>query len=153
MDLLKCEAMTINGIIALAIIFILYYIVIFHLDLCIGDENSKFVHSYTETCVVGCKTSKPLCELTNGLRSNGYYLFGDYDKCIVSWWEISHVTLHMWLGYFTNIYVSQTVSVGFELYEHFALGCGSFLDLLYNFLGFAIGNQLRYGGKNNQYLT
>jgi len=74
-----------------------------------------------------------------------YYLFDENsEKCVVTKWEISHFFTHIFLGYFTNIYISQGISVGFELYEHYDLNCGSYLDLIYNFLGYIIGYILKY---------
>jgi hypothetical protein len=129
--------------VALIIAGICMYVVIFHLEYVIGDKNAKIVHDYSEKCLIPC-SEKKLCDKLSNLRDNGYYLFNDNpEKCIVSKWEISHFITHIFLGYFTNIYISQSISVGFEIYEHYVLDCGSYLDLGYNFMGFLVGHFLK----------
>lgn len=131
--------------IALAVVGIIVYIAIFHIDSIIGEENAEVLHAKTESCPVACEDhNEKTCDTIHKFRDDGYYILdGESDRCIVTWWEISHVIFHALLGYFTDIYVASTISVGFELYEHYALDCGSWLDLLYNFLGVCIGRALK----------
>jgi hypothetical protein len=143
MNLLDWGDITLGTITGLVIAGIIMIILIFHLESIVGIRNAKKIHDMSEKCVVGC-ANKKLCTATNNLRSAGYYMFDDpNNKCVVTRWEISHIITHIFLGYFTNIYISQFISVGFELYEHYYLDCGSILDLLYNFTGFIIGHQLK----------
>jgi hypothetical protein len=129
--------------VAIIITGMVMYTVIFHLEKIIGERNTKIVHNYTEKCVVSC-TSKKTCNKINKFRDKGYYLFDEKsEKCVVTKWEISHFITHLFLGYFTNIYISQSISVGFEMYEHYVLDCGSYLDLVYNLSGFIIGHLLK----------
>lgn len=140
--------------VSLIIAGICMYVSIFHLEKIVGDETSKKIHDYTEKCTIACSDEK-ICTQVNNLRDDKYYLFdGNSEKCIVTKWEISHFITHAFLGYFTNIYISQSISVGFELYEHYILQCGSYIDLFYNFSGFIIGHilknaQLHINNNNN----
>lgn len=143
MNLFDWGDITVGVYIALIIVGICMYIVIFHLEKIIGENNAKLVHNYTEKCVISCSNEK-ICNRMNKLRDTGYYLFDDNsERCVITKWEISHLLTHVFLGYFTNIYISQGISVGFELYEHHLLNCGSYIDLLYNFVGFIIGHYLK----------
>ena len=143
MNLFDWGNITTNIYIALIITMIILYMIIFHLKNIIGEKNARIVHDITEKCVISC-SDKKLCSKVNNLRDSGYYIFDENpEKCIVTKWEISHLIFHMFLGYFTNIYISQGISVGFELYEHYILNCGSYLDLGYNFIGFIIGHKLK----------
>lgn len=118
------------------------YVVIFHLEKVVGTNVSTKIHESTEKCVVTCKDK--LCK-ANNMRGKSYYLLGDKNaptNCLITKWEISHFLLHVMLGYWTNIYVSQGLSIGFELYECLVYDCGSILDLFYNFAGYLTGYYL-----------
>jgi hypothetical protein len=129
----------------LGTIFLIMYIVIFHLDEFLNEKKLKQVHNFTEECVVGCKNYCEECKVVNNWRDKGYYLFEADDKgqCLITRWEISHLLFHIFLGYYTNIYISQSLSVGFEIFEHYKFDCGSYIDLVYNLSGFLIGKGLR----------
>jgi hypothetical protein len=143
MDILEWGNISTGVYVVLTIVLLCMYVVIFHLDKIIGDENAKLAHDYTEECAVSC-SDKVQCETVNSYRDEHYYLFdGNSKKCLVTKWEISHLITHIFLGYFTNIYISQGLSVGFEIYEHYSLDCGSYIDLGYNFIGFVIGHNLK----------
>lgn len=133
--------------ITLAIILIIMYLCIFQLELILNQKNIDKVHNFSEKCLVGCSGRESTCDCLNSYRDNGYYLFeSDNNKvrCAITRWELSHIIFHIFLGYFTNIYISQGLSVGFEIYEHYFYDCGSYLDLMYNFMGFLVGHSLRY---------
>jgi hypothetical protein len=124
---------------------IIQYTMIFHLDK-INTSLSKSFNKTMFTCASKCVNKKD-CEFVNALRDDYYYMqtTGDSESldCKITRWEISHFFTHIFLGYFSNIYISQGISVGFELYEHYALNCGSYLDLGYNFAGFMVGHTLK----------
>ena len=125
------------------VVGILMYLGIFYLEILVGVDNSKSIHDWTEKCVIPCKDKK-LCDELHKYRDDHYYVFEkDTEKCLVTKWEISHLITHIFLGYFTNIYISQGISIGFELYEHYHIDCGSYIDLVYNFVGFLIGHTLK----------
>jgi hypothetical protein len=130
----------------LVIIGITMYILIFYLDWILPKNIIKKIHNYTESCVISCKDDK-ICEHVNRFRDDGYYLFDNdnSESCIITKWEISHFFTHMFLGYFTNIYISMPINIGFEIYENKFYNCGSYLDLIYNTLGFILGFYLKHG--------
>lgn len=128
----------------IAVLLVIMYILIFHLEKVVGDNTAKKIHKWSEECVKDCKNDE--CDKVNGLRGSGYYLLGDEDSptnCLITKWEISHFIFHMFLGYYTDIYFSQTLSIAFEIYEQIFYKCGSLLDLVYNFLGFLLGHYLK----------
>lgn len=142
MDLLKFN-IYINPCVIFIVLFFIYCF-IFHLDTFFNKSQVDYIHEFTETCLISCRNKKT-CEKVNNYRDKGYYYFNPKsEKCLVTRWEISHLLMHMFLGYYSNIYVSQTLSVGFEIYESKMFDCGSYIDLLYNFLGFYIGFVLRH---------
>lgn len=127
--------------VALIISGIIMYVIIFHLEKIFDEEiKNKFLRNI-EQCVIPC--SKKKCKTINKMRDKDYYYFDNSEKCVISLWEISHFITHIFLGYFTNIYISQGISIGFELHEHFNLNCGSYLDLGYNLTGFLVGHYLK----------
>jgi hypothetical protein len=143
MDLLDWGDISIGVYVVLVLVGIIMHQLIFNLDNYIGKKYAKYIHNYTEQCAVNC-SNKEQCNYINSFRDDHYYVFdGNVEKCLVTKWEISHFITHVFLGYFTNIYISQGVSVGFELYEHHMLDCGSYLDLIYNFTGFIIGHTIK----------
>ena len=92
-------------------------------------------------CTISCPDNG--CEYLNSLRDGAYWLDVEKKNCITTNWEISHFLVHVFLGYFYNIYISQTLSIGYEIYEHKFHNCGSYLDLGYNFMGFLVGHTLK----------
>lgn len=131
----------------LMIIGIMMNLLIFYLDCIFPKHIVDKIHNFSEQCVIDC-TDESKCEKVNCWRDKGYYAFEsehNNKKCMVTRWEISHFLTHMFLGYFTNIYVSLPISIGFEIYEHYKYDCGSYLDLVYNFSGFVVGNIMRHG--------
>ena len=129
---------------AIFISLIIIHIFIFHLDKIFNEELVEKIRTLCDTCVVDCDDKKT-CEKVNYFRDKKYYYNDKSKKCLVSSWEISHFLMHLFLGYYSNIYVSQTASIGYEIYEHKYHDCGSYIDLIYNFAGFYTGFVLRHG--------
>ena len=138
-----------NVYISLCIVLIIMYMVIFETTETIGAKNAKKFYDVIEKCVVKCGEK---C-WADEYRGGEYYTFEDSDKCAVSVWEVTHFLMHAFLGFFTNIYISQSMSVGFELYEHFAYDCGSLLDLVWNFAGFATGHALKNAWSRHRWIS
>lgn len=108
------------------------------------QEMFKKLKKCTE-CLAHCNHN--ICKsLTATLRDTDYLNNGSSQPatCIFTGWELSHLIWHMFLGYFYNIYISVTLSVLFELFEHYTLNCASILDLFWNFIGLLIGVFIRY---------
>lgn len=132
------------SVLHLFIVGVIIFIFIFHLDMFLSKNSVNKIHNFSEKCVIKC-TDDETCKKINNYRDSGYYLFDDNsDKCIITKWEISHFIMHAFLGYLTNIYVSTSLSIGFEIFEHYKYNCGSYLDLLYNFSGFLTGYYIRH---------
>jgi hypothetical protein len=145
MDILEWGSIS-NGVYIMIIILgIIQYTIIFHLDK-INVSLSKSFNKFMFTCAKKCENKKD-CEVVNSLRDDYYYMQNTDNSelldCKITRWEISHFFTHIFLGYFTNIYISQSISVVFEIYEHYALDCGSYLDLVYNMAGFMVGHTLK----------
>ena len=136
---------------ALAVIFAVMYAFIF-MDLAISKtKHVKLLRSWLYDCPIPCKDGNKTCEKVNSYRGKNYGFdpnidggsYREYSTCFFTGWEASHFLFHMFLGYFYNIYISQTLSFMFEIYEHYALDCGSFNDLSINFAGYCVGFGLR----------
>lgn len=93
-------------------------------------------------CTISCPDNG--CKYWNSLRDGDYWLDVEKKNCITNnSGSFSFFLVHIFLGYFYNIYVSQTISIGFEIYEQKFHNCGSYLDLGYNFMGFLVGHTLK----------
>lgn len=127
---------------ALIIICLCMYIYIFHISQRLYD---KYKIEVDEFCLYECNT--PLCKnIVKNSRDSGYFLHDklyEADKCGLTWYEITHVIFHIFIGYYYNIYVSLGVGIGFEIFERYKFNNGSYLDILYNMLGFVIGYNIR----------
>lgn len=98
-----------------------------------------------DICLVEC--DNPVWRnISSTLRDPNYSLGIDVDhrKCMFTGWELSHVILHGLLGYFFNVYISVSLSILFELYEHYVYDCASVLDLFWNTSGLLVGISIRY---------
>jgi hypothetical protein len=127
--------------VVLIIVLILSYTMIFNSELLIGDKYSKIFNKKINRCVTKYDTS--IINMSN-LRGENYWLgYNNNTKCNVTSWEIIHLLFHVFLGYTTNIYISQSISIGWEIYEEYFYKCGSVMDLIYNFVGFIIGYYLK----------
>lgn len=111
----------------------------------------KSLRSWLYSCHAPCTDGNKTCERVDKNRGKNYGFdpnmegesYRQYRSCLLTGWELSHFIFHMFLGYFYNIYVSQILSFGFEMYEHSALRCGSLNDLVVNFAGYCVGYGIR----------
>ena len=135
----------------LGVIFAVMYSFIF-LDLAVSKTKYvKLLRSWLYDCHVPCTEGNETCEQVDLHRGKNYGFdpninggsYREYSACLLTGWEVSHFLFHVFLGYFYNIYVSQTLSFTFEIYEHYAFDCGSFNDLSINFAGYCVGYALR----------
>jgi hypothetical protein len=128
------------------LVLIILYSFCFYSDKFLPVDIYNSFYKNINSCAVLC-TDDNTCRPINNLRGENYWIGANPDErsiCKVSTWEISHMLTHVFLGYFTNIFISQGVSIGFEIYEQQLYNCGSWLDLLYNFSGYMIGYSLKY---------
>jgi hypothetical protein len=123
---------------------IMNYIIFYTLDN--NDQKIQdIIDKIQYYCLYKCKNN---CNGLTNLRDDDYFMgvkTTNVKKCFFTVWELSHLLFHTFLGYFYNIYISVGTSVFFEIYEHYKYNCGSYLDLMWNFLGFLIGSYIRYG--------
>ena len=144
-----------NNVSALKLIFFILFVVglnyyIFHINGGGSNVNTTTDHKSSgpfDTCLITCKNQ--ICKnITSNSRESNYSLGitsnAHVDDCIFTGWEFSHVILHMFLGYYFNIYISVSLSVLFEIYEHYVYNCASWLDLFWNTFGLLIGIYIRY---------
>ena len=119
---------------------IIMFVLIFHGEDLFENERIQKIYAWLYKCVIKCGKK---CH-ANNFHGAGYFMKAKhFNRCSVTRWEITHIFTHIILGFFTNIYISQTISVGFELYEKYIFNGGSWLDLGYNFGGFMIGHKLK----------
>lgn len=131
----------------LAVVLAMQYFFIFTNWSVLQSKHLVSIREWLYSCPMPC-TSKEECQHVHRSRGKnyGYDPTGnthDFSTCMLTGWEISHFMLHVFLGLFYNIYVSQALSIGFEVYEHHVLGCGSYNDLVINLAGFLVGQRLR----------
>lgn len=138
-----------NSSLVLAVIFAVMYAFIF-LDLAVSKTKYvKLVRSWLYDCRIPCRDGNQTCAKVNSYRGDNYGFdpnggsYIEYKTCLFTGWEASHFLFHMFLGFFYNVYISQTLSLMFEIYEHYAEDCGSFNDLSINLAGFCVGYGLR----------
>ena len=148
----KWNEVGVRSSIVLATILAVMYTFIF-VDLAISKTKYvKMLRSWLYDCPLPCNDGNQTCEQVNSLRGNNYGFdpnidggsYREYKDCLFTGWEASHFMFHVFLGYFYNIYISQTLSFTFEIYEHLAADCGSFNDLSINFAGYCVGYGLRH---------
>lgn len=91
-------------------------------------------------CIRKC-SSQTCKNMVTNYRNSDYWAATNLSptNCAITAWEIAHTILHIFIGYYYNIHMSVLLSVGHELYEHYYLDRGSYLDLFYNMMGFVIG--------------
>jgi hypothetical protein len=95
-----------------------------------------------DSCIAQCHDAK--CQrVMQQSRDEHYYDGKDHSPCAFTTWEVTHYAFHVFLGYKYNLWVSFGISVAFEIWEHMAKDCGSFLDIFYNGLGALTGLGLR----------
>lgn len=137
-----------NNVTAVYLIIFILIIVIANLYLFISltyYTNYSVSNIIDGTCIVRC--DHQICKyLTSNLRDKNYLINTNLQptRCIFTTWELLHVLLHMFVGYFFNIYIAIVFSILFELYEHYVYNCGSILDLFWNTSGLFIGIYIRY---------
>ena len=93
-----------------------------------------------------CECDADICRaITTNMRDSNY-LAGSKTQpigCIFTIWELSHVCLHILIGYYFNIYLSLGIGIAFEIFEHKFFDCGSMMDVFWNALGALIGISMR----------
>lgn len=110
----------------------------------------KAIRSWLFKCHIECEEGDVICEVINNNRGGNYgfdpNIDGDricYKNCKLIGWEYSHFLFHMFLGLFYNIYISQSISITFELYEARVHDCGSLNDIVINLVGYLVGYIMR----------
>lgn len=129
---------------------IIFIMVVIISTLCVfsllTNPSTKIVNEILgNMCLINCDHN--LCQnMTYNLRDISYLMDSEMEhtKCLLTGWELSHLLLYVIIGYFFNIYIALTLSVLFELYEHYMYDCASILDLFWNTLGLFIGISIRY---------
>lgn len=110
------------------------------------DDNPIFKF-LSKNCVLKCPKDCENC--AEGLRGSRYYMatkttrYIDPQKCAFTSWELIHFLLHIYIGYFFDIYYSIIIGVSFEIYELINFDCASFPDLFWNLMGGLLGQFLR----------
>lgn len=126
------------------LLFIYWYIFVLMKFKTTSELINKISTYQNYKCLIPCE--KEICiKTTEKLRDRNYLtdVLEQPDKCIFTFWEFTHVILHIFIGYFYNIYTSQFISISFEIFEHYVYNCGSILDLFYNLSGVLIGISIR----------
>lgn len=101
------------------------------------EENDSLLQLH-DSCLIGC--GSPECiECMRRSRDEHYFPSKDHSHCLFTTWELTHFLFHAYIATKYNVYVSAALSVGFELWEHFARNCGSWMDIVWNAAGYCTG--------------
>lgn len=121
-------------------VLIIMYIIIF---IVMAHYQDNF-QELNETCIINCNTNT--CKkIAYRSRGSNYYLTEDSIpyNCIFTIWELSHLIMHIFIGYYFNFGYSLGIGIIFEMYEKQYYKCESYLDILYNSIGGLFGVGLR----------
>lgn len=136
-------------VVLFTILSIMYVFIFMNLEIS-KTEYIKYLRTWLYKCHVECEKDDNTCENINNNRGNNYGYdpnidgkYRDYKNCVLTGWEYSHFIFHVFLGIFYNIYISQSLSVAFEIYECLEEDCGSLNDLVLNFAGYCTGYTIR----------
>lgn len=155
-----------NGVgVGLMVVLVLVWIITYIFIFCEFDFAKRGFIKWFRSCLYGCplpcKDENEKCKVLNSYRGANYGFdpniggkkYRTYETCSFTGWEASHLILHIFLGFFYNIYISQSISVVFEIWEDYYKDCGSYVDLEINFAGYCIGYGLKVAtGYNNNKL-
>jgi len=132
-------------ILILILIILLYIIFIFINEFISSHKYGKKLDIFQQHCFLKCN-SKNCNKTFETVRGRHYYLQDILDNnnlCAFNIWELSHILLHFYIGYYFNIYYSLLIGIPFEIYEHKVWGCASYFDIFYNLIGASIGISMR----------
>jgi|LauGreDrversion4_2_1035121.scaffolds.fasta_scaffold03346_2 hypothetical protein len=136
------DHITLCSIIFLFTILICIYIIIFD---SIPNSNINIIKDLEKECLIKCEHN--ICKyITNSSRGNNYYINDENSNptdCIFTFWEASHLIMHIFIGYFFNLYYVLGIGIPFEIYEYVHYKCENYLDIVYNVIGGVIGCYLR----------
>lgn len=126
----------------LSVVLIILFSLIFYLDKYLPQR----IRDIQYTCFKKCESDACQNRIRQ-LRNTGYWLdgadkIGPHEKCAFTFYELTHVLLHIWIGYDYGLFTSAAISLPFELLEHYLYDAGSIADLGWNLLGAIIGNAL-----------
>ena len=133
------------------LILIMTVMVYFIINIKKYTENNKLIEKINKACLLKCKTDTCKYILKKSTGSN-YYMDGNISRktCLTTSWELSHIIVHTFIGFFFNIHTSLSIGIIWELIEHYNpyMNCGNILDIFYNTLGYTIGWALQYTLKS-----
>lgn len=121
------------------------FLLIFHFAKTIC-ENIEEMDEINGICVVGCGNSTFKKCIVENCKGDDYLLTsGKYEMdCFMSIWELSHIYLHIIIGYHLDMRYSLMIGGTFEVYEWSAYKCHNWMDIFWNTLGATIGGTCRY---------
>lgn len=153
-----CNLDTNNKIIIIIILSIISFVFIVYLVPLLISLNwfgVTLLKKFHYGCEVTC--DHPICKniIKNG-RSSSYFINTMVpeknpenveqrtiyqEKCVLSYWGISHFILFMIFGMIAPSFFVPTLIFGilFEILEHYVWDCGDILDVAWNSLGFLTG--------------
>ncbi len=138
-DLWSSDHINLKIIIGMSVFFIILCIFLFGESERIRNMRSPL----NKTCFIHCKSQSCLDLQHMGKGSDYFISDPDIPYCPFGFWELSHILLHIMIGYFLNLYYSIGLGVIFEFYERFRWNCESYFDIIFNTLGALIGVALR----------
>jgi hypothetical protein len=114
--------------------------------LCFVDDpylNNKR-QTWYKWCMISCKTDSCI-EAQKKYKGKNYHV-GSVEYiplCPIGIYEISHMILHIFIGYYFNFWYSFAFGISFEIYEYYAYNCESIYDIICNSAGALIGIGIR----------
>jgi hypothetical protein len=134
-----------KAILKVLLVLSILFVLIFHLAKHICDNISEF-DEMNGICVIGCGDSKIKKCIVENCKGDDYLLTaGKYEMdCFMSIWELTHVYLHIFIGYYLDMRYSLVIGTGFEFYEYSAYKCHNWMDIFWNITGATIGGTCRY---------
>jgi hypothetical protein len=123
------------------------FILIFHVSRTVL-ESSELAQGANGICVVGCGNNKLARQIVKSCKGSDYLLDSgscqyEYD-CFMSIWELTHVYLHIFIGYYLDMRYVMGIGISFEIYERLMYNCENWMDIGWNTMGGLIGATCRY---------
>ena len=136
-----------ENFLAVFVVLIVLYLIIFQVSKILLDR-SEYANQINKICVINCNNNETLKKFVKHCKGSDYWLDSGScqytDNCFMSLWELTHIYLHIFIGYQLDLRYVTAIGINFEIYEYFAHRCENKMDIVWNTLGGIIGGTCRY---------